>query len=217
MGDEVEDRGDAVERRFADALIKARAEWAAADAAACAARAGCAEEPGSVILPFFGVPHLVTHPGGEVTVAAPAEAGAPRAVHVAVTVLLLHHLLTASGAPAAGTWATYRDLPGGLFYAASFAARAEAPLARAFAADAAGLDAFARAARAAGGEPLDLGDAAFAFGALPRVSVAVLVWRGDDEQPGEARVLFDAGAGGYLPPEDLAGLGGVLCRRLAGG
>ncbi len=47
--------------------------------------------------------------------------------------------------------------------------------------------------------------------------VAVLVWRGDDEDPGDARVLFDAGAEDYLPPEDLAGLGGLLCRRLTGG
>ena len=51
---------------------------------------------------------------------------------------------------------------------------------------------------------------------LPRVDVAVLVWAGDDEEPGEARVLFDANAGHYLPAEDLAGLGGQLAHRLAG-
>lgn len=215
------DRGtsgeETVERRFADALVKARAGWAAADAAACAARAGCAATPDGVTVPFFGRPHLVTHPGGAVTVAGAAEEEAPRPVHVAVAVLLLHYLLTASGAPPAGGWATYRELPGGLFYATSFAARAEAPLAAAFAADAAGVEAFVRAASAGGGVPLDLADAAFSFAALPRVPVAVLVWQGDDELPGDARLLFDAGAGDYLPPEDLAGLGGLLCRRLTGG
>lgn len=206
-----------VERRFADALAKARADWAAADAAAGAARAGCMAAPGGVTVPFFGTPHLVTHPQGEVTVAAPGDAAEHRPVHVAVAVLLLHYLLTGTGAPATGSWAAYRELPGGLFYAASFAARAEAPLARAFGADAAGLRAFEAAALAAGGTPLALADAAFSFFALPRVPVAALVWQGDDELPGDARVLFDAGAGDYLPPEDLAGLGGLLCRRLTGG
>jgi hypothetical protein len=212
MGDESRGR-DGVERRFADALAKARAEWAAADAAACAARAGCEVQPGGVLVPFFGAPHLVTHPDGQVTVAG----GEPGAVHVAVTVLLLHYLLTASGAPAAGAWATFRELPGGLFYAASFADRAEAPLARAFAAGPDRLEALAAAARGAGGEPLELADAAWSFWALPRVPVAALIWLGDDELPGDARLLFDAGAGDYLPPEDLAGLGGQLSRRLAAG
>lgn len=72
------------------------------------------------------------------------------------------------------------------------------------------------AARAAGGDALTLGDVSFRFVALPRVDVAVLVWAGDDEEPGEARVLFDANAGHYLPAEDLAGLGGQLAHRLAG-
>jgi hypothetical protein len=214
------------ERRFADALAKARAEWAAADAAACAARAGCERTDGGVLVPLFGRPHLVTHPGGEV---APEEgrrdgadgpgAAAPPA-HAAVAILLLHYLLTADGTPPSGAWAAYRELPDGLFYAATFAARAEEPLTRAFAGTApqgsgpAGLDVFRDAARRAGGDALTLGDASFRFAALPRLEVAVLVWAGDDAEPGEARVLFDASAGHYLPAEDLAGLGGQLAHQL---
>jgi hypothetical protein len=59
-----------------------------------------------------------------------------------------------------------------------------------------------------------MGDAAFRFVALPRVPMAVVVWAGDDEGPGQARVLFDAHAGRCLPAEDLAGLGGQLAYRL---
>jgi hypothetical protein len=196
------------ERRFADALAKAREQWAAADAAACAARADGEWADGAVRVPLFGRPHLVTHPGGEV-LAAPDEP-----VHVAVGILLLHYLLAADGTPPAGAWSAYRELPDGLFYATSFAQRAEQPLALAFAASTEGLDAFRAAARATGGDALTLGDASFRFTALPRVDIAVLVWAGDDEEPGEARVLFDAGAGHYLAAEDLAGLGGQLAHRL---
>jgi hypothetical protein len=204
------------ERRFADALAKAREGWAAADAAAGAARAGCEPVDGGVLVSLFGHQHLVTHPGGAITVLpAVGDAATPgEPAHIAVRILLLHYLLLADGAPPAGEWSAYRELPDGLFYAASFAGRAETPLTREFAGSPAGLDAFRAAARAAGGDALTLGDASFRFVALPRVDVAVLVWAGDDEEPGEARVLFDANAGHYLPAEDLAGLGGQLAHRL---
>jgi hypothetical protein len=198
---------DPPQRRFADALAKARGEWAAADAAACAARAGCELSAGGVTVPLLGAPHLVTHPDGEV-------GDGSRPAHTAVAILLLHYLLGADGTPPAGTWSAYRELPDGLFYAASFARRAEEPLARAFAASAGVFDGFRAAARALGGDALTLGDASFRFVALPRVDVAVVIWAGDDEEPGEARVLFDASAGHYLPAEDLAGLGGQLTQRL---
>ena len=207
---------DPPERRFADALAKARREWAAADAAACAARAGGELSAAGVLVPLFGRPHLVTHPDGAVTAlrahgAAPAPAGL---VHVAVAILLLHYLLTADGTAPAGEWKAFREFPDGLFYAASFAGRAETPLAGAFAGSDADLDAFRAAAGRAGGDALTLGDASFRFAALPRVDVAVLLWAGDDEEPGEARVLFDASADHYLPAEDLAGLGAQLAHRL---
>ena len=198
----------APERRFADALAKACEDWAAADAAACAARAGCRTTEDGVLVPLFGTPHLVTHPDGEVAT------GAQRPVHVAVVILLLHYLLGADGTPPAGRWSAYRELPDGLFYAASFAARAETPLARAFAGSGDAVERFRQAARDAGGDALTLGDASFRFVALPRVDVAVLVWAGDDDDPGEVRVLFDTHAGHYLPAEDLAGLGGQLAHRL---
>ena len=56
-----------------------------------AAPAGCGLSPDGVSVPFFGRPHLVTHPGGEVS-----AGGAP--AHVAVSILLLHYLLRAAGA-----------------------------------------------------------------------------------------------------------------------
>ncbi|MFA4965898.1 MAG: DUF3786 domain-containing protein, partial [Thermoleophilia bacterium] len=77
-----------------------------------------------------------------------------------------------------------------------------------------GLERFAQAAAALGGEALGLADASFRFQALPRVPVAVLLWAGDEEFPARAQLLFDAAAGHYLPAEDLAGLGGWLVGQL---
>jgi hypothetical protein len=157
----------------------------------------------------------VTHPGGDVLVA-----GAP--AHVAVRIMLLHYLLQADGTPPSGEWVAFRELPDGLFYAASFTARAEAPLEAVFGAPAAadastppgGLDAFRRAAADAGGEPFAAADAAFAFRALPLLRLGVMLWEGDDEFPARGQIVFDSAAGHCLPAEDLAGLGGLLARRL---
>jgi len=198
----------AVERRFAAALDQATRAWAAADPARRAARAGCVLVPGGVEVPFLGAPHIVSHPDGDVR-----AAGEP--AHVAVRILLLHYLLQADGTPPAGDWVAFRELPDGLFYAASFADRAEAPLATAFdAPGAGGHDAFRRAAAAVAGEPIVAADAAFAFRALPLLPMAVMLWQGDEEFPPRAQIAFDAAAGHCLPAEDLAGLGGLLARRL---
>src|SRR5664280_498659 len=215
----------AVERRREAALERATREWAAADPARRAAQAGCGLLPAGVEVPFLGAAHIVSHPDGEVRVAG-------ECAHVAVRIMLLHYLLQADGTPPSGDWVAFRELPDGLFYAASFAARAEAPLEAAFGGPAAaggpaaggpaagslaiagGLDAFRRAAVAAGGEPFAAADAAFAFRALPLLRLAAMLWEGDDEFAARAQIVFDASAGHCLPAEDLAGLGGLLARRL---
>ena len=215
--------------RFKGALDRARSDWAAADAASRAAHAGCHLTPAGVLVPFFGRPHLVTHPEGAVAVLPDAAREAdptapPRRVdagpaHAATVIALLHYLLTADGTPPAGRWSTFRELPDGLFYAQAFARRAEQVLARAFGGESApdagrGLADFSRAAEALGGEHLDLADAGFRFTAFPRVAVAALLWAGDEEEPGQARILFDAHAAHYVPTEDAAGLGEWLAHRL---
>ena len=61
---------------------------------------------------------------------------------------------------------------------------------------------------------LDLGDAAFAFDALPRVRVAAVYYAGDEDFPATANVLFDESASHYLPTDALAGVGSALVDRL---
>jgi Domain of unknown function (DUF3786) len=198
-------------QRFQIALDRARADWAAADPLVCCALAGCTYSKEGVVMPFFGVIHTVTHPSGEVT----AHRGtASKAAHSSIAIVLLHYLLTADGTGPADRWVAFRELPDGLFYAQAFAGHAEELLAQRYSAD---LEAFQRAASASGGMQLDLADASFRFQALPRLAVAVLLWCGDEEFPGQARILFDASAGHYLPTEDLSGIGDWLAHRMARG
>ncbi len=212
------------DRRFQAALDRARTDWAAADPLRCAALAGCDVTPEGIRVQFFNRLHLVTHPSGEAFSlgAEPASGqdrpkGAPpgKPAHLATVISLLHYLLSADGTPPADNWLAFRELPDGLFYAQAFAGHAEGEIAARFGnAGALALQEFRRAAAALGGSRLDLADASFRFQALPRLAVAALIWAGDDEFPGQARILFDAHASHYLPTEDLAGIGDWLAHHL---
>ena len=64
------------------------------------------------------------------------------------------------------------------------------------------------------GMKLGYGDAAFAFHVLPRVPLAVIYWRGDEDFPANCQILFDASASHYLPTDLCAILGSMLTRKL---
>jgi hypothetical protein len=86
-----------------------------------------------------------------------------------IQALLLHYLSLADGTPLTGKWVSFRELPKGGFYYQAFQGYSGDMLTRAFGND---LKRFSQAARRAGGVPLSLGDASFAFQALPRVKLA---------------------------------------------
>jgi hypothetical protein len=203
-----------LDRRFQIAFDQARAAWAAADAARAAAHSGALLNPEGVRVSYFGRPHLVPHPGGEVV-----NQGTGKPAHASIAIVLWHYLLTADGTPPANRWLTFRELPHGLFYSRAFAQHAENLLAGKFGAD---VDGFRRAAVALGGQILTAApgaglappDAAYRFQVFPRLAIAVQLWEGDEEFPGRVQVLFDAAASHYLPTEDLSGVGDWLAHKL---
>jgi hypothetical protein len=128
--------------------------------------------------------------------------------------LVLAYLVVADGTPRAGEWIAFRELPDGLFYHAAFSGYSGQLLVRGLGED---LEAFTHGARACGGTRLTgFGDAAFEFLVLPHLWLAVVYWRGDDEDgfPPQANVLFDRAAGRMLITDGLAILGGQLARRI---
>ena len=46
--------------------------------------------------------------------------------------------------------------------------------------------------------------------------MSIILYRGDDEFPAKANILFDDAAEHYLPTEDLAVLGEILAENLTG-
>ncbi|HZY41122.1 MAG TPA: DUF3786 domain-containing protein, partial [Anaerolineae bacterium] len=121
--------------------------------------------------------------------------------------IILTYLATADGTPPGEPWISFHDLPDGTFYEQAFRGYSGEELIRSLQAD---LEAFKRAALQLQGEPIGLGDAAFAFRVLPRLRLAIAMWAGDEDFAAQARVLFEETAPHYFSTEGLAILGGQL-------
>jgi hypothetical protein len=159
-----------------------------------------------VIVPYFDQPRLVSWPELSVTPVA-GQANIP----LTEQILILHYLEKSSGELLSGRTIDFRQVPEGGFYWSAFVARAKKPLLETFGHD---LDLYLKVAVQLGGEPLPLGDAAARFPAFPLVPVTHVLWRGDEEFPPEANILFDETIPGHLSTEDIAALAGASVYRL---
>ena len=161
--------------------------------------------PGRIALRCLGQDYLITYPEGEVTTAA----GEPVDEHLAI--LLLLYLTEAQGRLVEGRWIAFEQISGGAGYVASFRGRVVAPLLRTFGQR---PEALLEASAGLDGSALDLGDAAVALAALPRVPIAFVLWCGDDEFTPSASVVFDASVEGYLDAEAATVLAELASRRM---
>jgi hypothetical protein len=170
-------------------------------------RAGCDYDPATarISVPYFGRELQAGFPAGTVLAAD------GQAADTATRLLVLHYLIHADGSPPGDRWVAFRELPDARVYDPAFQKRSALRLLHRFGNDEPALVA---ASRLLQGEPIQFGDRAFLFRAFPRVRLAVIWHHGDEEFPPSLHVLFDAGAGNYLPTEDLAVLGGALAAKL---
>jgi hypothetical protein len=163
-----------------------------------------APEGVQLTLPFWDRFHVITWP--DLAVLEDAHGPCPEPFEA----ILLQYLLHADGTPLENAWVSLRNLPNGAFYEAAFQGYSGNLIARVFRKD---LDGFRAAAGQLRGEPLEMGDAAYRFWALPRIPLALVYWSGGEEFADSAQVLFDKSAGHYHHLEMLAHLGALLCER----
>jgi hypothetical protein len=134
-----------------------------------------------------------------------------KALKIPDQVLLLHYLITATGAPVQDKWITFREVPSGSFYYPSFVKRAVRPLVKCFGDRPEALETMDGVM----GQMVALpGDKAIKILALPRVPVVLTLWKGDDEFPADGNVYFDASVSSYLSTEDIAYLAGATVYKI---
>ena len=122
-----------------------------------------------------------------------------------------YYLVGVSGTSLAGEWIPFREFEGGTAYIGSFSDRSLAPLKKAFGDR---PDHLVPAGEPLGAEPLELGDVGVRVPVFPKVPLAVILWRGDDEFPPEVNILYDKTANSILHTEDLAICGALTVSKL---
>jgi hypothetical protein len=140
----------------------------------------------------------------------PAGDGSER-LHPYFDLFIVHYLLRAKAIEPAGQWISEKDIPGGAtFFRGPHAIPTEC-ISNRFGND---LPAFKRRCQQLRGLPLALADAAYIFAIAPRISVAALYWRGDEEFPAEAGILFDRTIAQHLATDIVFAVAVGICERL---
>jgi hypothetical protein len=126
-------------------------------------------------------------------------------------VLILHYLMATAMPRPTGQWISYREIPGASFYFSAFVNRAIDPLKKAFGQNPSG---FCNAAEKLRAYKIESGDAGYQMRVLPGIPLQLILWKGDEEFPPDANILFDRSIAQILSPEDAAWLAGLVVYRL---
>jgi hypothetical protein len=184
-------------------------DLAGQDPQAVCARTGCAYEPqeGCYTVTVWGETYWIT-PGEYRVIREGPEAARD---HGFLSLFTIHYLLEAKTPLLNQTWISEKEIPGGATFFRGPHALPTDLITKRFGNY---LEAFGRRCAGLHGTPLEMADAAYRFEIVPRVPVAVLYWRGDEEFPAEAKLLFDKSIGTYLAADVVFALAVGVCERL---
>ncbi len=136
------------------------------------------------------------------------EADGPEMYQDFRSLFIIFYLIRAQKKDPMGEWISEKDIKGG---AAFFRGPHAIPtqVITDYVKD--DLTRFESICRQLGGEPLDMADRAFRFRITPLIPVAVLYWQGDEEFPGEAKLLYDKTIEDHLPLDIVYALAVEVC------
>jgi hypothetical protein len=123
-------------------------------------------------------------------------------------ILILHYLALAKGTPLSHKLVAYQELKEGAVYYPTFIKRSIKPLIDFFGPS---PEKLVDVSSSLGGYRADYGDAAVTIPAFKRIPITLVMWKGDDEFPPDANILFDNTIQDYLPAEDI----NVLCQTVS--
>ena len=130
----------------------------------------------------------------------------PSGVHAdeVTSILILRYLVGRSkrGFCLSGKWISFKETEGGKLFWPNFSKRAIEPLVKCFEQDPNGL--IRNLVENLRGRMVDAGDVAVEVETFPGVFVRFIFWRGDEDLPAEATMLFDSGLKEVYIMEDVA-------------
>ena len=166
---------------------------------------------GEFRLPFWGEEIRLSYPD---FIAVDPETD--RALPIAHQALILYYFRTADETLPSRTWIAFSELPDGRFYDPAFQGYTGRALAQIFKDDVGAFEQAASRLDSVSKPPGSQipGDAVFGFQILPKVSLLVVFWQGDEDFPSAFQILFDASTSHFLPTDVCAIMGSMLTRKL---
>jgi hypothetical protein len=128
-------------------------------------------------------------------------------VEIKDQILILHYLLHSKGTSSETKLIAFQEFSEGANYYPSYFKRSIQPLMQHFGTC---PEKILELSKDLGGRKSNYGDASVAIPAFPKISLTYVLWRGDDEFPPNANILFDNTILDYLPAEDTI----VLCQTI---
>lgn len=125
--------------------------------------------------------------------------------------LIIHYLISACGVSPRDSWLSFIQLPDGPNHHNPFVLEAIKPLAEVFGEK---LGLFKERVLALGGKANGMGDFGATIRVFPKIKIAVCLWAGDDEFPGNANILFDITTPLHLKTDELYVLGIEISRKI---
>lgn len=130
-----------------------------------------------------------------------------------VRILLARLIMKGRLSEPTGKMCSFTELPWGNVYEQQFKGRCIMRLAFGFGND---LNKFEAACKAIAGVPAKGGDKAFDIPFLPKLTVRLMVWEGDDEFPPSSQILFSDNFPNAYTAEDLAVTGDIILDAMKG-
>ncbi len=128
-----------------------------------------------------------------------------------LAILTLHYLNNADGRQPTGKLRHFREFKDGHFYEPAFNRRTKEILIQVFGHEPGPM---IEAGKKMGGSILEDGDASVRLSYFPCLPITCILWKGDDEFPPEASVLFDETADLFFSAEDMAVAGQMAVLEL---
>jgi hypothetical protein len=128
-----------------------------------------------------------------------------------MAILVLHYLNNAEGRQPTGRLKHFREFKDGHFYEPAFNRRTKEVLVSVFGNN---PEVMKDAAKKLNGKILETGDAAVELSYFPCLPITCIMWKGDEDFPPEATVLFDETADLFFSAEDMAVAGQMAVLEL---
>lgn len=129
-------------------------------------------------------------------------------VSIKEKIVILHYLNGVKREYGGEEWISYKDIPSARFYLDAFNRRVKQPLIGAFGELPDRLISCAK--ELFGATTSSFGDVSVVIQALPKVPVALAVWKGDEEFPADGAILFDRSIQDMLSAEDISELSSMI-------